>query len=573
MSTAPSALSLAWLVALTACAGSPSEGSAEPALPPRAPVAQVLTSEPRLLSMIGTNDLHGRIARLPALGAYVARLRALRASDGGVLLLDAGDMFQGTIESNSNEGRAVVAAYNALGYTAAAVGNHDFDYGPSGEGLPAPGADPRGALRARLEEAAFPMLSANLVDQASGRLPELHNLAGGALVEVAGVKVGLVGAITHETPNIVLPAYFAGLGVTPLAAAIESEARSLRARGARIVVAITHAGGVCQRFDDPDDVSACAPHEEIQGVVRALAPGSVDAVFAGHTHQGMAHRIAGVPVLEAYAYGRAFSRIDFRVPAAPDARAEVVIFPPRDLCSDPKAAQCTLPSYEGATLQEDSAVRDIVEPYLRSAEQQKRERLGVTLTREARQEFKTESPLGNLLTDLLRGGAPDADVAVLNGGGLRAALPAGELTYGQLYECQPFDNRLARVRLSGAELRDAIALHLARDRHGIVSLSGIAVDARCERGKLFVRLRRQSGRLVRDDEALTVVTSDYLATGGDELFSGKGVTLEVTTVRDALAEAFRRRGGSIDPEDRRAFDPKAPRLRLPGPRPLRCPAP
>ena len=91
------------------------------------------------LSIVGTNDLHGGIlARdgrggVALLGGYVRNLRAARARDGGaVLLIDAGDMFQGTLESNAMEGAPVVAAYNALGYTAAAVGNHEFDFGPEG---------------------------------------------------------------------------------------------------------------------------------------------------------------------------------------------------------------------------------------------------------------------------------------------------------------------------------------------------------------------------------------------------------------------------------------------------------
>src|SRR5205814_1292694 len=83
-----------------------------------------------------------------------------------VLLLDAGDMFQGTVESNLGEGAAVVDVMNRLGYTAAAIGNHDFDFGPTGgDATPQQrGDDPRGALRARAAEARFPFLMANVVD-------------------------------------------------------------------------------------------------------------------------------------------------------------------------------------------------------------------------------------------------------------------------------------------------------------------------------------------------------------------------------------------------------------------------
>ena len=95
------------------------------------------------------------------------------------MLVDAGDMFQGTLESNMTEGAAVVRAYNALGYDAVAVGNHEFDFGPVGPAPSprAPGDDPRGALKARAAEAHFPFLAANLVDDATGAPPAWPNVA------------------------------------------------------------------------------------------------------------------------------------------------------------------------------------------------------------------------------------------------------------------------------------------------------------------------------------------------------------------------------------------------------------
>src|SRR5215510_4065023 len=91
------------------------------------------------LSIVGTNDLHGGVLEangrggLALLDGYLRNLRATRERDGGaVLLLDAGDLFQGTLESNLNEGAVVIAAYNAMRYDAAAIGNHEFDFGPVG---------------------------------------------------------------------------------------------------------------------------------------------------------------------------------------------------------------------------------------------------------------------------------------------------------------------------------------------------------------------------------------------------------------------------------------------------------
>ena len=166
------------------------------------------------VSLVGTNDLHGHIEALPRLGGYLANLRRARAQDGGgVVLVDAGDMFQGTLESNLGEGAAVVRAYNLLGYAAAAVGNHEFDYGPVGP-APSPRApddDARGALKARAAEARFPFLAANLADVASGAPPSWPNVRPTTIVQVAGVKVGVIGMTTMATPRTTMAANFAGL--------------------------------------------------------------------------------------------------------------------------------------------------------------------------------------------------------------------------------------------------------------------------------------------------------------------------------------------------------------------------
>ena len=127
------------------------------------------------LSIVGTNDLHGRLftdepgrGGLAVLGGFVDNLRAARAADGGgVLVLDAGDTFQGGIESNLSEGLMVVDAINAIGYAALAIGNHDFDYGsvdprgPMAEWLPRhvrgdASGDMQGALKAAAARARFP---------------------------------------------------------------------------------------------------------------------------------------------------------------------------------------------------------------------------------------------------------------------------------------------------------------------------------------------------------------------------------------------------------------------------------
>jgi 5'-nucleotidase len=142
------------------------------------------------ISIVGTSDLHGHIAALPWLEGYLENLRKARKSTGGaVVLLDAGDMFQGTLESNLAEGAPVVRAYNALGYSAAAIGNHEFDFGPAGPSPSpvGPDDDPRGALKARAAEAHFPFLASNILDEKTSKPIAWPNVKPSAIIDAAGI--------------------------------------------------------------------------------------------------------------------------------------------------------------------------------------------------------------------------------------------------------------------------------------------------------------------------------------------------------------------------------------------------
>jgi 2',3'-cyclic-nucleotide 2'-phosphodiesterase (5'-nucleotidase family) len=195
-----------------------------------------------------------------------------------------------------------------------------------------------------------------------------------------------------------------------------------------------------------------------------------------------------------------------------------------------------------------------------------------------RRALAEESPLGNLVADLMRQVRPEADVTLTNGGGLRADLPSGPLSYGALYEAMPFDNRLVKIQLTAAELIRVLSVHVSHDEHGLVSVSGVRVKASCQGGTLSMRLTRSDGRAIAENARLTLVTSDYLATGGDRLFAPIDLArsriepLGDVLMRDALAAEFNRRG-RIDPRDKRLFDPAQPRIDLPSKRPVSCARP
>jgi 5'-nucleotidase len=546
-----------------------------PAAPPTGSASGATASGVIILSVVGTSDLHGHVLSqkgkggLDLLAGYLANLRAARAKDGGgVVLVDAGDLFQGTLESNLGEGAVVIEMYNALGYTAATLGNHEFDFGPVGEATTPekPGDDPRGALAARVAQARFPFVSANIVDDKRGTPLPWKNLHASTIVEVAGVKVGLVGVATLATPRTTMAANFAGLRMTPLADALAREAAALRKRGAQVVVAMAHEGGNCRHFDDPHVLDSCDPNEDLMPVLAALPPGTLDALVAGHSHQGMAHFVHGTPVVQSFASGRAFGRIDLSLDVHDPAHVRVVatkIFPPENVVDGA--------TYEGAPVHADAAIAALAADDLEKARSRQEASLGVTLADGIDRGYDRESEEGNLFADLMLAALPGSDVAITNGGGLRADLPAGPLNYGRLYEAYPFDNHFARVKLSVKELRAIVAGNLQR-QGGILSLGGVRARAACKGGALEVVLTRPSGTPLRDDETLVVVTSDFLATGGDKTFAalapGKVEIVDAPLIRDGIRQAHTQRGGTL--HGRHFYDPKQRRLSFEGRRPLTC---
>jgi 5'-nucleotidase len=546
---------------------------------PRANVPASIT-----LSIVGTSDLHGyfipRAGRggIEVFAGYVNNLRAARASDGGaVLLVDAGDTFQGGVESDLSEGAVVVDAYNALGYAALAIGNHEFDFGPADR----PGArqdfgtDPRGALKARAAQARFPFLAANLLDAATDRPVDWRNVHPSTLVDAAGVKVGIIGAMTVGALRATLPLNVQGLRMAPLAPAVEAEATRLRARGATVVIVTAHAGGGCDRFDNPDDLSSCDDTAEIFDLARALPAGLVDAIVAGHTHAGLAHRVNGVSIVQSYWGGRAFGRIDLTVDRATGRVRSAIPMPPQDICAavDVATGRCAaadapatrIALYEGRPVGADLAVVRAMAPALARVRQLQAMPLGVALDAALPRSGNPESPLGNLFADALRQRS-GADVALNNNslGGLRADLPGGPLTFGALYDTFPFDNRLARVTLTGARLELGIASALRRGRPGAFGISGARVVVSCAADDLRVRLFRPGGEPIGATERLVVVGMDSLL--GGRMFQGAltdgslHVALDAPVVREVVEDWLREQQGRELRAD--AFATGRPRLEL-----------
>jgi 5'-nucleotidase len=538
------------------------------------------------ISIVGTNDLHGRLftddegrGGLVVLGGYIDNLRAARAADGGaVLVLDAGDTFQGGIESNLSEGAMVVDAYNAIGYSALAIGNHDFDFGaadprtPIAEWLPRhmratdPG-DLQGALKAAAARAQFPFLAANIVDATTGTPVRWPNVAPSAIVEAAGVRVGLVGMMTESGLRQTLAAHAEGLATLPLVSTVGAEARALRERGAELVVLVTHAGGWCGETADALDLSSCDDGAEIFRLARELPRGTLQAIVAGHTHGVVAHFVNDVPIISVANFGVQFGRMDLRFDTARRAIVDVRIHEPQRVCAriEPGSGDCAIApagvpaAYEGKPVTPSAAVAAAIEPELMRVRALRAEPLGVVADAPFSRGTGLDGPLGNLFAEAVLAAVPDADVALGYGagrGGLRAELPRGALTFGHAYDAFPFDNRIARVTMTGAQLERLINAQLPQwidGRRGLPGLAGLSITIGCSETLAKVDLLREGGTGVRPEQPLIVAMASntvgrFAATAldGEPEISAAEVPI---LVRDAVAGWLLARGGHLSPGD------------------------
>ncbi|HZH17343.1 MAG TPA: bifunctional UDP-sugar hydrolase/5'-nucleotidase [Archangium sp.] len=536
------------LVALVAagCASAPRPAESSPASSPSSQALQA-PAEPVRLTLVATNDFHGWLmphkTSLPngleveqggaaAFAGYLARLRA--DNPGGVLLLDAGDLFQGTLASNLTEGAPVIDLYNQLGYAAAALGNHEFDYGPVGpRAVPGPGEDAFGALTARIRQARFPLLTVNVRDAASGQPPAWLGNDGTLLVTLKGVKVGVVGLTTPSTAHISNPAHVSSLRFEDMVPTTLEAVRRLRAQGAEVVVGLAHAGGKCADLSNPRDNSSCdRKDDEILDFVEALPPGTVDAVFAGHTHQAMGHFFGDVPVLATSGLGRSFSLVELFVdpvsrkvlPASTRLQAAVPVCArveetsgtcdPRKLRDAAASARFVPATFLGQPVVPDATVETLVGSALAHVDEVQRRPIGVTVPEQLWRNYEDESALGDVLTDELRE-MEGADFALVNPGGLRAELAAGTPTYGDIYRVLPFDNTVAVVTLTGAELRRLLELAYGGGA-SVFQVSGLKVTlASCPAKDRLRDVTLADGRPLKPDALYRGVMPDFLARGAE----------------------------------------------------------
>ncbi|MGH2583839.1 MAG: bifunctional metallophosphatase/5'-nucleotidase [Dehalococcoidia bacterium] len=455
------------------------------------------------VQILAVNDLHGgleptrfgntRAGGVAALGAY---LRAGRAREANTITVHAGDMIGGSPPISALlRDEPAMTALDLMGIEVGTVGNHEFDRGLDElYRLVRGGCDAEGhcfpGVRVRY-------LAANVIDEATGEtiFPSFE------VRTVDGVRIGFIGVTLRETGSIVLPSRVAGLRFLDEAEAVNRTVVELQAMGVRTIVVLLHKGG--------DGISGgVIEGEEFNRVVSAFDP-EVDVVVSGHTHRGYRGTIDGRLVTQAYSRGTAFADIDLEIDRTTgdvvEKQAAIVNVFVGGLAPEPEPALVALLEQAAA------AVRPVVERVVGEASE---DILRVPDT-------GAEDAVANLVADAFRW-ATGADIGCVNAGGWRADILAGPVTWGELFEVQPFGNELVTLTLTGAQLERVLNQQwTGQPTLRIMRCSGLVYgwdpalpeDQRVTLANMFLG----DGSPVEAERSYTVTVNNFLADGGHDL--------------------------------------------------------
>jgi 5'-nucleotidase len=405
----------------------------------------------------------GGMARLATL------VREIKRENPNTVFALAGDFLSPSVESTYLQGAQMIGALDAIGLDLATFGNHEFDFGPA-------------ILLERMRESKFRWLSANVLDRRSGR--PFGTASADALLTLGGLRVGFFGLTTPETAQTSRPGPDVAFG--PAVAAGRQVGASLRARGAMVVVAVTH-----QPMADDRALAAAA---------------DVDVILGGHEHEPLVAEEGKTLITKAGSDARYLVQVDLWL--APDGRLVERSWRFREV------SRRVLP---------DPAVEQLVRVYAGRIDRELDTVVGRTtvpleaLTTRIR---TRESNLGDFVADALRERLA-TDVAVINGGAIRGnrTVPPGPLTRRDVSGLLPFTDVVLKLELRGREVREALEHGLAqtdREGGGFLQIAGARIvwDPRRPRGERLVTAV-VGDRPLADDTVYTVAVPSYLARGGD----------------------------------------------------------
>ncbi|MBP8265153.1 MAG: bifunctional metallophosphatase/5'-nucleotidase, partial [Zoogloea sp.] len=463
----------AWLAAGSALALSACGGSSN--TPP----------EPVTVKVIAMNDFHGNI-ETPAANnggsvvlkdpanaagttvrtggaAYLATLiKQLKARNANNIVVGAGDMVGASpVTSTLTHDEATIDILNQIGLEVSSVGNHEFDHGKNELLRQQNGGCYVGGTVGKdtcinggvFGGASYKWLAANVVDSASGKtlFPATY------VKQFGGVSVGFIGLTLKATPAVVTSTGVAGLSFLDEAATINTYAAQLRQSGADAVVVLIHQGGQTTA-STLNDQSCPNLSGDILPIVDALGK-DVDVVVSGHTHQEYVCRRNGKLLTSTGFYGSAVTDIDLTI--VPGSGVTAVAANTVPVINDLNA---TVPAGY-SILTKDATIDTAVQSYVNLAATLKNLVVGSITTDIKRallsgtstptRDETAEGAMGDVMADVYLAGGPQADIAFINPGGVRADLiykNGGAVTYGDLLTVAPFGNTLATVDLTGAQI-------------------------------------------------------------------------------------------------------------------------
>lgn len=465
------------------------------------------------MSLMHTNDTHARLASAPK---RVTAVKEFRAKNPDSLLLDAGDVFSGTLYFNEFTGEPDVKMMNLMSYDAMTFGNHEFDLGSSEEG--------HQALKDFVTAATFPFLSANadfskdplFEGLFQAKIPtkaESGNIYSGMVKEVNGEKVGIFGLTTEDTTAISSPGEIIFSNYIDEAQKMVDEFEKM---GIDKVVALTHIG-----FDDN---AAVDNDQELAKKVEGI-----DVIVGGHTHTKLSNPVlvnkfeAPTIIVQTGQYGDSLGTLNVEF----DEQGEVYAYGGELIKIDAQA--------------EDAEALKILKPYtdrVKEIEEEETAAVAVSalLNPRSGDEGNTtgvsvrsnETPLGNIITDGMlakaRNFSPETVMAFQNGGGIRSAINAGPITVGEVITVLPFGNTLATMDLTGAEIKQAFEISVGQypnENGGFLHVSGaeIRFDASKPAGSKITSITFVDAGGVKTplvgSKTYKVATNAFTAKGGD----------------------------------------------------------
>jgi 2',3'-cyclic-nucleotide 2'-phosphodiesterase / 3'-nucleotidase / 5'-nucleotidase len=472
-----------------------------------------------LYTFLSTNDFHGQLETGKTVSnklvggsaynmTYINNYRALNPL--GTSLFDAGDMMQGTPISNLLWGASVIDVYNHMGYMAATVGNHEFDWGQA-------------VLQERMAQAEFPFLLANVFNEGTNTRPDW--LVPTAMFTVKGQQIGVIGVTSKDTPTIVMAGNTAGLEFREPGPIVEGLAAELRAAGADLVVVLAHM---------PDVYGGV-----VSGEMATVAVPGVDLIISGHSHSGYSGKINNIPIIQQYSSGTAIGVSDLRYDR---------------LFRNVATSNLQVVTTWNTGVTPNAEIADLVAYYLAEigpiVNAVKASTLGPISRGPDR--YTMEVPMGDLIADAQRwkGGT---QIAFMNPGGIRADIAAGitypadpphDITWGDFFTVQPFDNKLVTMTLTGSQIYALLEQQFPPTQTSMKLLqeSGLiySFDLTLPVGSRVTDLKLADGTpIASDDTPYTVTCNEFIATGGD-LFTvflgGTNVTRFGVSDLDALIE-------------------------------------